>query len=129
MLSQKNMQKANGDENRNKDVTLDIFKLKEAIQTEIWELEKFRLGKVLTVIDACIADPEQRKAIKDLIKGAYWDEAIFPKNIRRHLCHFDEKYTKQINDSDTYRKFMEYPTELCSEDGEVCPQPGNIFYK
>lgn len=30
-------------------------------------------GKLLTIIDAAIADPQQRKAIKDLTKQALWD--------------------------------------------------------
>jgi hypothetical protein len=34
--------------------------------------ERFKLGQVLTVIDAAIADPEQRKAIKDLINNSWW---------------------------------------------------------
>lgn len=31
-----------------------------------------RLGRVLTIIDASIADPEQRKALKDLIRDGWW---------------------------------------------------------
>ena len=34
--------------------------------------ERYKLGRVLTIIDASIADPEQRKAIKDLINNEWW---------------------------------------------------------
>lgn len=37
------------------------------------EQERFLLGRVLTIIDASIADPEQRKAIKDLVNGEWWN--------------------------------------------------------
>lgn len=35
--------------------------------------KRYLLGLVLTIIDAAIADPDQRKAIKDLINGAAWN--------------------------------------------------------
>lgn len=35
---------------------------------------RFRLGKVLTLVDASIGDLEQRKAIKDIINGFWWSE-------------------------------------------------------
>lgn len=35
------------------------------------ELDKNRLGKVLTIIDGAIADETQRKAIKDLVNDAW----------------------------------------------------------
>lgn len=35
--------------------------------------ERYLLGRVLTIIDAAIADPEQRKAIKDLVNGEWWN--------------------------------------------------------
>lgn len=34
--------------------------------------ERFKLGQVLTVIDAAIGDPDQRKAVKDLINNSWW---------------------------------------------------------
>lgn len=34
--------------------------------------QRFKLGRVLTIIDAAIADPEQRKAIKDLVNNEWW---------------------------------------------------------
>jgi len=34
--------------------------------------ERYRLGQVLTIIDASISDKEQRKAVKDLINNGWW---------------------------------------------------------
>lgn len=34
----------------------------------------FLLGDTLTVIDASIADPIQRKAMKDIVKQKFWDK-------------------------------------------------------
>lgn len=45
----------------------------------IQELE----GKILTVIDASISDPVQRKAIKDLVRPMIWTWAI-ESNISSH---------------------------------------------
>lgn len=35
--------------------------------------ERFKLGRVLTIIDASIPDPEQRKAVKDLVNNEWWN--------------------------------------------------------
>ena len=34
---------------------------------------RFKLGRVLTIVDAAIADAEQRKAIKDLVNNDWWN--------------------------------------------------------
>lgn len=39
--------------------------------------ERFKLGRVLTIIDASISDPEQRKAIKDLVNNEWWGTSSF----------------------------------------------------
>ncbi len=33
---------------------------------------RYKLGRVLTVIDAAFSDPEQRKAVKDLVQNNWW---------------------------------------------------------
>lgn len=38
--------------------------------------ERFKLGRVLTIIDAAISDPEQRKAIKDLVQNEWWNNNV-----------------------------------------------------
>ncbi len=29
-------------------------------------------GKILTIVDACIAEPQQKKAMKDIIRRTFW---------------------------------------------------------
>ncbi len=45
----------------------------EGLGVYINDKERYLLGRVLTIIDASIADPEQRKAIKDLVNGEWWN--------------------------------------------------------
>lgn len=42
------------------------------------ERKRYLLGKVLTVTDGAIADPDQRKAVKNLVQDAFWTESSFP---------------------------------------------------
>ena len=44
-----------------------LRKFNEDLGIYINDDQRFKLGRVLTIIDAVIADPEQRKAIKDLV--------------------------------------------------------------
>lgn len=41
---------------------------------EVRDLIQHLTGRVKTLIDATVADPEQRKAVKDLIHGIMWKE-------------------------------------------------------
>lgn len=50
-----------------------LQKFNEDLGTYINAEERFKLGRVLTIVDASIADPEQRKAIKDLINNEWWN--------------------------------------------------------
>lgn len=50
-----------------------LQKFSNLLSQYINEEQRWRLGKVLTVIDASIADQEQRKAIKDIIQGFWWN--------------------------------------------------------
>lgn len=45
----------------------------EACHTSSNDDVNFTLGRVLTIVDASIADPVQRKAVKDLVKGEFTD--------------------------------------------------------
>lgn len=57
------------------------------IQWEIiWDQSNFLTGRLLTIIDASIADKEQCKAVKDLIHSAIQDS----KNAYHAMC-FDRK--------------------------------------
>ena len=62
-----------------KSAELNVENLRKALQvlnedTGSAQNEKSRhlLGKVLTIIDASMPDPEQRKAVKDLINNEWW---------------------------------------------------------
>lgn len=44
----------------------------EDLGVHINDDQRHKLGRVLTIIDASIADPDQRKAIKDLVNEAWW---------------------------------------------------------
>lgn len=43
------------------------------INAGIYNYRQDLLGKVLTVIDAAFTDPQQRKAVKDLINGIFYN--------------------------------------------------------
>ena len=59
----------------------------ERCHGELYGQHSYLLGRILTVVDAAIADPQQRKAIKDLMKGEFnesWNDGF-----REHLvCAF-----------------------------------------
>jgi hypothetical protein len=50
----------------------NFLKLFYVLQENLIEKKRVTVGKMLTIIDACIADAEQRKGIKDLITHSYW---------------------------------------------------------
>lgn len=57
-------------------LTTDLGKLLRQFNEDLGQYinaeERFKLGRVLTIVDAAIADPEQRKAIKDLVNNEWW---------------------------------------------------------
>ena len=58
--------------------------LAEKINMDIYDQRKYLLGRILTIVEAVTNDPEQRKAIKDVVQdlfhqGSYWN------NIRWHF--------------------------------------------
>ena len=87
--------------NQKENVILTLYSL---IQEEIIDRENYILGKILTIIDAAISDPEQRKGIKDLIKqSAYTGKNWHIKNIGRIISQFNKKYAGiDISDNDNY---------------------------
>ena len=80
-------------------VEVPIEKLRDVIDNHIWELTEYRLGQVLTIIDASIADPEQRKGLKDLVKDAFHQPEYYGKGIKMWLWEFAKKFTpNQLKD-------------------------------
>lgn len=60
-------------------VTLTAERLRESLQklenihnTRKYEDQQHTIGRILTVTDGMIADPEQRKAVKDLVRNAFY---------------------------------------------------------
>ena|SRR5665811_896783 len=45
---------------------------------ELRDYTNFLSGKVKTIVDASIEDPQRRKAIKDLVHNAIWSETYTP---------------------------------------------------
>lgn len=76
----------------------------------------YKLGRILTIIDASIADPEQRKGIKDLIKDATHPS---PNNYRQDevseiLNQFFEKYVSNLYEEQ--KKKPRVQREITNED-------------
>lgn len=49
-----------------------LQKFNEDLGRYINDDQRYKLGRVLTIVDAAISDPEQRKAIKDLVNNEWW---------------------------------------------------------
>ena len=66
--------------------------LKDKISMTQYDTNKYYIGRILTIIDAAIADKEQRKGIKDLIHQAYCTEVYYNEQIWEMLNQFIEQY-------------------------------------
>ncbi len=55
-------------------------------------LQKLWLGRVLTIVDASIQDPEQRKAVKDLVKNAFYESEGWTQDMEWHLLKYKNKH-------------------------------------
>lgn len=53
------------------------------------------LGQVLTIVDASIADPEQRKGIKDLINNTYYSNSVHRQEMAYILSDWAYVYGKE----------------------------------
>ena len=52
----------------------------EKLSFDIWESirdeKNYLLGRVLTIVDSAFTDPEQRKAVKDLVNDAFYSRTF-----------------------------------------------------
>lgn len=64
-------------ENKYLSLEKQIDKLQSSIISCIGDRNRQQTGRVLTVIDGVVADPEQRKAVKDLVYTAQRDDYYF----------------------------------------------------
>lgn len=78
------------------DLVIEKDKLQKMLQSFNGDLDvyinddqRFKLGRVLTIIDAAIGDPEQRKAIKDLVNNEWWSQGNRPGEHRMTNPHTD----------------------------------------
>jgi len=57
----------------------------------VWvnDRDRFKLGRILTLIDASFSDPEQRKAVKDLVNNMWWGDVNAPTNSPMQNPHTD----------------------------------------
>ena len=53
--------------------TSPVYKLAHILQKHGIETRQYHIGKILTIIDASIIDRDQRKALKDIITQAFYD--------------------------------------------------------
>lgn len=71
-----------------------LFQLRNYI-LDFWRSDKKNfLGKTLTIIDASISDPGQRKGIKDLIHNAFYSSDYLEDETRNILLEFAKKFCK-----------------------------------
>jgi hypothetical protein len=93
-----------------------LFQLRNYILDFHRDDKKVFLGQVLTIIDAAIADPQQRKGIKDLIQDAFYQPNYREDGIRDMLVEFARLYCKDLElktkeDEDSFRGRI-----TCSEE-------------
>lgn len=79
------------------------------------EDQKHKLGRVLTVIDAAIADPEQRKAIKDLINNFWWSDNNRLNSNRMASPHTDLRAMCKVLGFELYEPSDEPPAPNSSD--------------
>ena len=74
-----------------------LFKLKSLILERWYEDRNDFIGRVLTIVDSSIQDPQQRKAMKDLMKSSmHTPYSFFEVGVRNILLDFAEKHAKDI---------------------------------
>jgi hypothetical protein len=52
-------------------------KLADHINQQIYDQRKSLLGRVLTIVESALPDPEQRKATKDLVHTVFYSESYW----------------------------------------------------
>lgn len=85
---------------------------KDDPRSELFEVQsRFLLGKILTIMDAAIADLTQRKALKDLIKQQFYEQQKHVHNI----CHEGSRLIEAAGEF--YSPFRAEPIETQKELG------------
>ena len=71
-----------------------VIRLYDLIEEQVYSREQYLLGRTLTIIDAAISEPEQRKGLKDLVKDIRTDKSWHMYHIGRIIEQFADKYSK-----------------------------------
>lgn len=66
-----------------------LQKFNEDLGVYINDDQRYKLGRVLTIIDASIGDAEQRKAIKDLVNNEWWTRSSMSERVPMVSPHTD----------------------------------------
>ena len=98
-----------------------LFQLRNILSDMFYRDKKYFLGRALTIIDASIADSEQRKGIKDLIHNAYHEQgACADSEMRIVLLEFAERFCPTL-----VPKTKEARVGFMGEDSP--PSPSSYF--
>ena len=69
-----------------------LFKLRNGVLDCFYAFREHKVGQVLTIIDACTTDPEQRKSLKDVIRDAFYGKEYWSDDMRKWLWEYARKF-------------------------------------
>lgn len=69
-----------------------LAKLGRSLDEYKYQEKEEIMGKILTIIDASVTEPQQNKALKDLIKQVFHQELGYWHGLQAMLGHWSEKY-------------------------------------
>ena len=69
------------------------------ITQQVSDLKQYFLGRILTLVDGCFTDQEQRKAVKDMVKDIFWTKEYFTESMENSIYRFVEKNCPKILES------------------------------
>ena len=75
-----------------------------------WDNRKYIVGKVLTIIDACFLDQEQRKAMKDLIEQVLYEPNEMD-SVKDVISQFFNKYAPELTSPEEKKFWEEKPPQ------------------
>lgn len=101
---------------------LPLFQLKNLYFECIYDFRRYIEGRILTIVDASIADLEQRKALKDIIREAIRSDEYHTKKFIHILVDFDSKIKL-----DTFK--TEESLNQFLGDMKDHPRPENHYFK
>ena len=116
-----------------------VFLLRNWILDTHRDFTRSFLGKVLTILDACVQDKEQRKGIKDLVQDSFYDsfQKRYPdRELRYILADWFEKFCPEMlpktkEEQDAFEGVDTSPDKPSRfkyfQNGENTPELGDNF--